>query len=796
MKLFLKHNLLPLSVFITGACILVIEIVATRILSPFFGNTIFTTSSIISVILLALSVGYYIGGKIADKYPSLKWFFSIITLSGFVLLFFFALGDTVLSAIGGSFSLIAGPLFAAFLLFFSPACLLGTLSPYAVKLQSVYFPNEGTGSVSGNIFFWSTLGSIVGSLSSGFFLIPYFGIREIMITNSLVLFSFGFISLFVLDKKRNFWKMLLLILLFCGLFMYTLNSRQKEESLYVKDGRYEKITVLDGQFFGRPVRFFKQDRSLSGAMFLDSSDPQDLVFDYTKYYSIYKLFIPEIQQALVIGGGAYSIPKALLVDSPSVSVDVSEIEPSLFELSKKYFNGEDSLRLHSYEEDGRRLLSKSDKQYDLLFSDVYYSFFSIPAHFTTKEFFTLAKSRLTKDGVFMSNMIGDLSRRDPSFILSEMRTFQAVFPNSYFFTTDSTRSNASQNIIFVGYNSSKQIDFNSQAITNNENKLIQNLGNKRIDPDRFALDMYPMMTDNYSPVEYFVGKILQRNFGNKNPFDGEEVLAIIRQLVHYGPRYPTAPGHTQTQKFIISEMKALNQQVVVQTWEHKEESGVTYPLTNIIVRLNPKVEKRIVIGSHYDSQKISFKNTLNKDTPSPGANNSASGVAVLINFVRLLNEGGIPHDMGIDIVFFDGEEGDENQGADFKKWKPHGSVYFAHHLNELYPKVKPITGIILDMVCKKNLKIYKDPPSTPEVVSKIEEFWNYAVRNNDIFQETTRSSVIRDDHTPLNEAGIPSFLLIDFDYKEYATTEDTLDKCSGKSLEGVTHALWEYTHKK
>jgi predicted membrane-bound spermidine synthase len=203
MKSFFKRNLLPFSVFITGACVLVIEIVATRVLSPFFGNTIFTTSSIISVILLALSIGYYSGGKIADRHPSLKWFFSIIALSGLGLIIFFSIGDVVLSVVGGSFSLITGPLLSSLILFFLPATLLGMLSPYAVKIQSSLFPTQGTGSVSGTIFFWSTLGSIVGSLSSGFFLIPYFGIREIMITNSLVLFVLGFIPLFFLDVKKN-----------------------------------------------------------------------------------------------------------------------------------------------------------------------------------------------------------------------------------------------------------------------------------------------------------------------------------------------------------------------------------------------------------------------------------------------------------------------------------------------------------------------------------------------------------------------------------------------------------------
>lgn len=796
MKSYLLKSILPFSVFVTGACVLVIEIVAIRILSPYFGNTIFTTSSIISVILLALSVGYYVGGKIADRHPRLELFFGIIVFSGISSLFFFAIGDIIIPIIDDFFSIITGPLLTSIILFLFPAFLLGMLSPYAIKLQVFRFPEQGMGTVSGSIFFWSTLGSITGSIASGFLLIPHFGIRNIMIANSVILFSLGFFALFFLHKKKKFINMIVLLIIFSGLILYTTHSLAKEKIVYSKDGVYEKITILDGQFSGRPTRFFKQDHSISGAMFLDSNDSRDLVFDYTKYYSIYTLFTKKLTNALVIGGGAYSIPKALLAGSETVQIDVSEIEPTLFSLSKEYFKVEDSSRLVIHEKDGRKFLRDTKKLYDLIFSDVYYSFFSIPSHFTTIEFFKLAKSKLDKDGVFMANMIGDLSRRDPSFILSEMRTFQLVFPNSYFFATSDPGSITSQNIIFIGYNSNKQIDFASKEILYNENKLIKNLPHKRIDPNRFAFSMYPVLTDNYSPTDYLTGKVLQRSFGKEKKIEGDEVLAIIHQLVSFGPRYPTSEGYKQTQAFILAEMKALAQDVVTQTWEHIDANGTNYPLTNIIVRMNPKAPQRIIIGSHYDSQKISFRDTDNKKVPSPGANNSASGVAVLVNLVRLIQEKGLPENFGIDIVFFDGEEGDISQGSDFTNWQPHGSVYFAKHYKELYPSLKPKVGIIIDMVCKKNLKIYKDPDTSLVIEDTINSFWASAKQSDpQVFQNSPRKELIRDDHTALNQIGIPSFLLIDFEFPEYATTQDTPDKCSQESLEAITRALWDYIYR-
>ena len=189
--MFSKKISLSFTVFLTGACVLVIEVVATRILSPYFGNTIFTVSSVISVVLLALSAGYYLGGKLADRFPTEKFFYSIILASGlsvillqFLMLFF-------LPVIGYALPITGGPLVSAVFLFFLPSFLLGTLSPFAVKLQGQYFPEKGLGSIAGEIFFWSTLGSIFGSLLAGFVLIPRFGINNIISAIAAVLVVLG-----------------------------------------------------------------------------------------------------------------------------------------------------------------------------------------------------------------------------------------------------------------------------------------------------------------------------------------------------------------------------------------------------------------------------------------------------------------------------------------------------------------------------------------------------------------------------------------------------------------------------
>ncbi|HEY4512490.1 MAG TPA: fused MFS/spermidine synthase [Candidatus Paceibacterota bacterium] len=509
---FLKQNLLLISVFITGACVLIVEVVALRVLSPHYGNTIFSVSSVISVILAALSIGYYSGGKLADRHPSLQWFFGIILASGFAVLAFHFLGVVILPVLSASLSFTAGPLITSIILFLFPALFLGTLSPYAVKLRSLQSPIEGVGSVSGRIFFWSTLGSIAGSLLAGFVLIPQFGIDRIFIGTGAVLFLLGFISLLILGFPKKHLVQFLFAIVILALLAFFVAKESYGDVIYTKDGVYEKITIFDGLYNGRPTRFFKQDLSSSGAMFLDSIDPTDLVYEYTKYYSVYKIFKPDASNVLVIGGGAYSIPKAFLGDLPEAMVDVAEIEPSLFDLGKEYFGVKDDPRLSNYIEDGRRLLKNSNKVYDVIFSDVYYSLFSIPTHFTTKEFFTIAKEKLSEDGIFMANLIGDLSTEEESLIMALMKTFQSVFPNNYLFAIQSPFQTGAQNIIFVGYNSDKKIDLNSPEIIQNPNPNIRSLRDHLINTGNFDLSAHPILTDNFAPVEYLTAKVLKRTF--------------------------------------------------------------------------------------------------------------------------------------------------------------------------------------------------------------------------------------------------------------------------------------------
>lgn len=501
----LKKLTIPFSVFITGACVLIIEVTAIRILAPYFGNTIFAISSVISVVLLALSLGYYFGGTLADKYPDEKLFYKIIVVSGIAVIFLHLFGILFLTVFGYKLSITQGPIVSSVILFFLQNLLLGMLSPFAIKLQKIRLDQMGVGSVSGRIYFWSTIGSIAGSLLAGFILIPHFGIDKIILGVGCLLIILGLAGWLKNSRWLRFILIafLVIVFLFFNYFINFAHTFYLKTGVYIYDSLYQKIVIYEGIFNGEKTRFLEQDKNLSAAEFINSDN---LVYDYTKYYALYKIFKPGSKEILAIGGGAYSIPKAVLRDSPKINVDVAEIDPLIFTLGKQYFEVPTSPKLNNFVEDGRRFLYDSNKKYDVIFGDAYASFVSIPEHFTTQEFFTKVKEKLNDDGVFIGNIIGNLSPKPESFALSEIKTFKSVFNNSYFFAVESPDSKKLQNIIFVGYNSNKIIGFNNLFIKKNKNPIISGLSQKQINLDSLNLFTYPILTDDFSPVDYLMSK--------------------------------------------------------------------------------------------------------------------------------------------------------------------------------------------------------------------------------------------------------------------------------------------------
>lgn len=638
-SLFIKKALLPFTVFLTGACVLVIEVVATRILSPYFGNTIFTVSSVISTILAALSIGYYAGGRIADKHPTFRWFFGLISASGLLLLCFHTLSIFLLPIISRSTSIMVGPLVSSLAFFFIPSLILGTLSPYAVVIQRRLDTTDGIGSIAGSMFFWSTLGSIAGSLAAGFILIPRLGVNAIMVSNSIALFILGSMPLIFLGvKKRSITTLAVLCAILSGMTFFSINGIHASSSvIFQKDGIYERITVKEQPINGRPARILLQDHTLSGATYLDTNDPLDTPFAYAAYAQLYRLVMDDADRILSIGGGTFTVARMYQSLFPNATIDAVEIEPSLGDLAKKYFSLKESPNLHLYTEDGRRFLDRSEGAYDIIFSDMYQSFFSIPSHATTKEFFLLAKQKLAPNGIFIANILGDLSRQEPSLFFSEINTMNEAFPNMAIFAVEDART-GTQNFIFAGFNRKEPMDISVLASDEHANAFIRELPKRLVDLRRFERSPYKPFTDQYAPTDYYSAQTISRVEKAPNGANGKEILAIIKQQMRYGDKSKGKEGNSRIREMLASELSA------------QLGAPVSATGTMIVAHLFPELNRRITVSARYDV----------------GINQPSSGSAALVHLAQILMHANESPRVGIDLVFF--ESGNDDPSVVVKKY--------------------------------------------------------------------------------------------------------------------------------
>ncbi len=279
-------------------------------------------------------------------------------------------------------------------------------------------------------------------------------------------------------------------------------------------------------------------------------------------------------------------------------------------------------------------------------------------------------------------------------------------------------------------------------------------------------------------------------------WDGGRAMAHIAALLRFTPRSMDMPGHQKTIDYIKAELAKVGvNDVTTQDFVYEGTGGKPLALFNLVARIAPDNPRRVIVATHYDSIIKAYRDARDPNAPMPGANNSASGVALLLETARVLSLLPKPP-VGIDLIFFDGEEGPKSLGAGDPEWKPLGSPHFVEHLADYYPKQKPEKAVDFDMVCKKNIQLKPEPSSLHYARPEVKKFWEAGIGiAPDAFKNEVETYPISDDHTALIQAGIPSFLVIDFDYEPwFNTTQDTLDKCSPRSLEAVGRTLLQYLY--
>lgn len=279
-------------------------------------------------------------------------------------------------------------------------------------------------------------------------------------------------------------------------------------------------------------------------------------------------------------------------------------------------------------------------------------------------------------------------------------------------------------------------------------------------------------------------------------WDGQRAMAHIAAQLKFTPRSLDTAGHQQTIDYIKAELAKTNvEAVTTQRWVFRNASGKAYAMTNVIARFQAANPRRIILATHYDSIVRAYRDAKSPNAPMPGANNSASGVAVLLETARVLSASDKPP-VGVDMIFFDGEEGPKSLGAGDPEWHALGSPYFAEHLKDYYPAAKPEKAVVFDMVCDRDLQLKPEPSSVASALAEVQKYWAAGTKIAPLaFITKLTTYPISDDHSALAAVGIPSFLVIDFEYEPFFnTTEDTIDKCSAQSLEAVGRTTLQYLY--
>jgi spermidine synthase len=523
------------SVFVSGAVVMALELLGSRLLAPVFGNSIFVWGSLIGVVLASLSGGYYLGGKLADRKPNLETLSIAIFGAGLLILALPAFAQPVFNAViwahlGDRYA----PLLATTVLLGPSSILLGMVSPYAIRLAAKSF--ENLGKASGNLYALSTLGSIFGTFVTVFVLIPEFGVNKIIVGLGVTLLFVAFLGLGIRLKV-----FVLIILIAVPLAAPYLVSRQLTvatyslalgDTIYETDTPYHHILVVDAfdTAHESTIRYLIMDDNFHSAMDLGNTDRT--VFEYTDYFHLPFLMNPSISKVLFIGGGGFTGPKSFLRHYPNVTVDVAEIDPEVIRVAEQYFQVDASnSRLHIFNEDGRIFLQATDKKYDLVVLDAYSKSY-VPFHLMTSEFFNLLAEHLTSNGTVISNLIAQTSGGSSALLGAEVNTMRGTFPNVYTFATRGPEYPDLQNIIILGSLNPQILsdrDFPSLATAPNAAavQLTSDVSNF------FSMQPgnAPILTDNFAPVENLLNPMTGQPLSNEesNPYvqEVERLVAII-----------------------------------------------------------------------------------------------------------------------------------------------------------------------------------------------------------------------------------------------------------------------------
>lgn len=496
-----------LALFLTSAGALVVEIAAGRMLAPYVGMSLYTWTAVIAVVLAGLSIGHWIGGRLAAAHilpgRALNGVALALLLAGFTAggaapllrLLAVALSETNTAPLG-LIILLSGSVF------FLPSLFVGVVSPVLTKLAIDAAPDR-QGPVIGRMFALGAAGSILGTLAAGYVFISWIGTGGTMLA----------VAVLYLLLAIAFWRQarrMMVAGLLCGIVLlagWGLARHPAFAAPCLEETDYYCIRIVDYTAqSGRPSSLLVLDHLAHSIN--DRDDPGYLHSPYLHFIAARseRLLQGRAPRAFFVGGGAYTLPRAWAHRFPNAELTVAEIDPRVTAMAANRMGldaAAPALRIRH--QDARRALAATPERFDLILGDAFHDY-AIPAHLVTREFHRLVRSRLAPDGFYAINVIDQ--SEDPRFTFALARTIRADFPVvEVWLDDDSRRRGGRVTFVVMGLEAPTpvpafQLD---RAVSGRwlrwpEEDLFS----------RIAAADSPVLTDDYAPVDRLMAGFVLR----------------------------------------------------------------------------------------------------------------------------------------------------------------------------------------------------------------------------------------------------------------------------------------------
>lgn len=535
-------------VFICGASFMALEMAGVRILEPHFGSTIYIWGAIIGIFLTALSVGYWLGGKLADRHPNLGALGLVILAAAGLTFLVPLLADDLCRWLSGTEAKtmrIADhrlrAVVASLLLYAAPSALLGMVSPFALRLAARSL--SGMGSVAGSLYALSTAGSIIGTFLVSFVLVEVMGSRHIIVSVGVALMAMGCLCLLPRWRGAGQAAIAAVSVFFLGLGWGGLQrSRAAEERnalrylggtqgkvLRLAESPYHYISIIESDYNfveretlppGKRARYMLFNNQIESGVVLDEAAPSNPIQSacgYTRLLHLGVIFTGKApNRVLIIGCGGGVGPQEFIQDYGKAvkQLDVVDIDPQVFVLAHEFFRyplSHPVIRSHS--EDGRGFVARSRETWDYIVLDAYTSGGRIPRHLITREFFTLIRQRLAAEGVLLANIISSISGPQARLFRAVYRTMSEVFGAEALYAFPRSRLGRSgENIILVATMAVKpRLDYTAiqaryLALKGNllKQKGLEDVVRLAMTTAPEGVDEAPLLTDDFCPTDSMV----------------------------------------------------------------------------------------------------------------------------------------------------------------------------------------------------------------------------------------------------------------------------------------------------